>query len=71
MLYDNFPILKDNPNSSNMDFLKGFNLLTYDKNEVVGYRASLSFNSKMSPLNIKMSLSMNPLKQHVIGFTKI
>jgi len=62
LLYDNLPVLKDNPNSSNMDFLKGFNLLTYDKNEVVGYRASLSFNSKISPLNIKMSLSNDSFK---------
>lgn len=62
LLYDNIPILKDNPNGESMDFLKGFNLLTYDKNEVVGYRASLSFNSKISPLNIKMSLSNDSFK---------
>jgi hypothetical protein len=28
LLYDNIEILKDNPNGSSMDFLKGFNLLT-------------------------------------------
>lgn len=62
LMYDNSNILKDSPNSSNLDFLNGFDYLTYDKDEVIGYRSSLYFNSKLSPLNIKMSLSNESFK---------
>jgi signal transduction histidine kinase len=62
LLYNENAILKESHNNSNMDFLNEFNLLTHQKNDVIGYRSKLSFDSQESPLNIKMSLSNESFK---------
>ncbi|MFA7084177.1 MAG: ATP-binding protein [Arcobacteraceae bacterium] len=62
LLYNNETILSNNHNELELEFLTKFNHLTHEKNEIVGYRSNLTFDSQKSPLNLKMSLSNESFK---------